>query len=109
MKRITIAALIAATLFSSAVLASTNHPHASHHSTTAIEQTQAVKTNLNTATIEQLDSLKGLGPKKAKAIIDDREKNGHFKSIADLSRVKGIGSKMVSRLITNNPGSITVE
>jgi competence protein ComEA len=47
--------------------------------------------NINTATVEQLDSLKGIGPSKAKAIVDYRQKNGAFKSVDDLEKVPGIG------------------
>ena len=47
--------------------------------------------NINTATSEELDGLKGIGPTKAKAIVDYRKKNGPFKSVDDLQNVHGIG------------------
>jgi len=47
--------------------------------------------NINTATKEQLDGLKGIGPVKAQAIIDYRTKNGAFKTVDDLEKVPGIG------------------
>lgn len=56
--------------------------------------------NLNTATQAELQTLKGVGPAKAKAIIDDRTKNGAFKSVDDLDRVKGFSKKSVDRLRT---------
>ncbi len=47
--------------------------------------------NINTATPEELDSLKGIGPTKAKAIVDYRKKNGPFRTVDDLGKVPGIG------------------
>lgn len=52
------------------------------------------KVNINTATVEQLMTLKGVGQKKAEAIIEYRKKNGSFKSKEELMKVRGIGKKM---------------
>jgi competence protein ComEA len=54
--------------------------------------------NINTATVDELDSVKGIGPGKAKAIVDYRSKNGPFKSVDDLKEVKGFGEKSVAKL-----------
>jgi competence protein ComEA len=54
--------------------------------------------NINTASKEELESLKGVGPSKAKAIIDYRTKNGPFKTADDLNNVPGFGDKSTAKL-----------
>lgn len=54
--------------------------------------------NINTAGIEELDSLAGVGPATAQAIVDEREANGPFSSIEDIQRVSGIGEKKFEKL-----------
>lgn len=56
------------------------------------------KVNLNTATAEQLDTLPGVGPVTAQAILDWREENGRFGSVDDLLDVKGIGDATLAEL-----------
>lgn len=54
--------------------------------------------NVNTASAAELASLKGIGPAKAQAIVEHRDKNGQFKSVDDLKLVRGIGDKMLEQL-----------
>ncbi|WOT04074.1 ComEA family DNA-binding protein [Shewanella youngdeokensis] len=58
---------------------------------------QAEVININSASVEQLSSLKGVGESKAKAIVDYRKTHGKFDSIEDLSEVKGIGEKLIEK------------
>lgn len=54
--------------------------------------------DLNKATQSELESIKGIGPAKAKAIVMHREKNGAFKNVDDLAQVKGFGKASVIKL-----------
>ena len=66
----------------------------------------ANQVNINTADVQTLTTeLKGVGEKKAQAIIDYRDEHGPFKSATDLTAVKGIGDK----LLEDNADKIIVE
>ena len=56
------------------------------------------KVNVNQVDLAQLETLPGIGAKKAQAIIDYRKANGSFHSLEDLGKVKGIGPKMLEKL-----------
>jgi comEA protein len=58
----------------------------------------AGKLNLNTATASELELLPGVGPTKADRVVAWRSKNGSFKRVVDLRRVKGFGRKSVDKL-----------
>ena len=59
----------------------------------AATATATAPVNLNTATVEQLATIPGVGPKMAERIIDYRQKNGGFKKVEDLMNVSGVGEK----------------
>lgn len=64
--------------------------------------------DINTATADEFDKLKGIGPVKAKAIVDYRVKNGPFRSIEDIKNVPGIGEStfdVIKREISVGAGS----
>ncbi len=77
-----------------------------HHKTVTKNMTQVVR--INSADAVALASLKGIGPRKAQAILAYREQNGSFNSVSDLTKVKGIGQKFLARLQEKNPGKISL-
>ena len=54
--------------------------------------------NLNSATLEQLQALPGIGPKTAQLIVEYRQKSGGFKKVEELMNIKGIGEKSFLKL-----------
>ena len=56
------------------------------------------KVNINTATLEELQTIKGIGKKKAEAILQYRKEHGPFRTKEDLLEVKGIGKKALEAI-----------
>lgn len=56
------------------------------------------KVNINTANADELATLAGIGKVKAEAIVTYRSTNGNFKTVDDLTKVKGIGSKNLEKI-----------
>ncbi|NVN54937.1 helix-hairpin-helix domain-containing protein [bacterium Scap17] len=75
---------------------------------------QAADMNINTATAAQLTELKGIGDKKAQAIVEWRKANGPFTDVSQLTEIKGIGPNTLKRMNTTltlgepgKPGKMT--
>jgi len=62
----------------------------------AVETYAADIVNINTATVEQLQQVKGIGAATAAAIVSYRKSHGDFASLKDLVSVKGIGEKKLT-------------
>lgn len=80
------------------VLAVAATSHAQEPSAATPAAKAATVVNLNSASVEQLTALPGIGERTAQRIVEYRQKNGPFKKPEDLMNVKGIGEKSFLRL-----------
>lgn len=71
---------------------------------TSVSQKTESLVNINKADVAAFDGLKGIGKKKAEAIVAYRKQNGSFKSVDDLLKVKGMSQKILDM----NKGKIVV-
>ena len=100
LQKIIIAATAGLALSLSCGVATAKADSVRHHASQSI----AAMVNINTADAKTLDTLKRIGLKKAQAIVAYREEHGRFKSVEDLTKVKGISEKTLEM----NKGLIVV-
>lgn len=106
MRKLLISSVVLIGCALSPVMASETHQAATHHPVAI--KTATTPVDINKADEAQFTTLKGIGPKKAEAIIAYRTQHGAFKSVNDLTHVKGIGEKSLARLESKNPNRIII-
>ena len=78
------------------------------NTTTTGDQATTTKVNINTATAKDLMKVKGINASKARAIVAYRKKHGDFKTINDITQVKGF-KKLNPTTLENITNQLTVE
>ncbi len=96
MNRATRRVFMTATLLALAMLAVTPSP--TKAAATAAAPAAAERININTAGVDELVALPGIGRAYAERIVEYRTKNGPFKKPEDLLNVRGIGEKTFERI-----------
>jgi competence protein ComEA len=69
-------------------------------------QTAPAVIDMDVATAEQIETLRGIGPAMAKRIVADRDSLGAFGSLKELQRVKGIGPRLAAKIDSSVPFSL---
>lgn len=96
LRRLGVLALVAALVASTMASASAAQSQSEKPAPAASKPATVV--NVNTATVAELESLPGIGPRTAERILEYRQKHGSFKKIEELMNVRGIGEKSFLKL-----------
>lgn len=80
------------------IIVSSTEVDSSSESSNQTTSNQTDKININYATQEEVETLTGIGPSKAQAIIDHRDENGLFTTVEDLLNISGIGEKTLENI-----------
>ena len=92
------AVIYVATMGENAASVSSNTGQSSTSGTSEVASQKGNKVNLNTADLSELQTISGIGQKRAQDILDYREANGKFNSVDDLKNVSGVGAKTLEKL-----------
>jgi len=104
----TLGLICTSSVFAAVPHSMTTKTHAHHRGRASKRTKQALNglVNINKSGIKTVATLKGIGLKRAKAIVDYREKHGAFKAIEDLALVKGLSKQSVAKILKKNPGRV---